>query len=169
MPAENAAQMDLLNYSVSWKGNTLGLVKDVDLTALKPQLVEKKIGKMGDVVLDEVVIGMQGTLKLTLHQVNKTTIQQLCPWWSSGSVALISSARFYSRYANSGVLLLHPVGVSGTDEDVNLVKAFPTLIIPKGDGIIWREVQTEWMCFPDQTEALTNNLLVYGYYGAPPS
>lgn len=168
MPAENAAQMDLLNYTATWKGSTLGLVKDVDPSGLKLKTVQKKIGKVGDVVLDEVVIGMEGTLKITLHQINRTVIQQLRPYWTSGSVALTPSARFYSFYANSGALVLHPVGVAGTDEDITLLRAFPQFMLPKGDGTNWREVPTEWTLFPDQTELLTNNILVYGYYGAAP-
>lgn len=170
MPAENAAQMDLVGYSLSWKTLTLGLVKDADPTGFKLKEAEKKIGKAGDIVVDRVVIGMEGTLKITLHQVNKTVIQQLCPWWTSGTVPLVPSTRYYSHYANAGALIMHPenAGVS-TDEDITLVKAFPRLILPKGDGIAWREVQTEWEIYPDQTQLLTSNLLVYGYYGAPPA
>lgn len=169
MPAENAAQMDLLPYEVKWKTLTLGFCKDVDPTNLRVKTVEKKIGKAGDVVLDRVVIGMEGTIRVVLHQVNKTTIQQLCPWWSSGSVALVPATRYYSQYDNAGELRLHPVGNAGTDEDVVLLKAFPVLVMPKGDGINWREVQTEWNAYPDQTSLLTSNTLVYGYYGNTPT
>jgi hypothetical protein len=167
MPAENTAHMDLTGYEVKWKTLTVGLIKDVDPTGLKPKKKEKKIGKIGDIVIDRVSIGMDGSIKMTLHQVNKTVIQQLCPWWTSGSVALTPATKYHSEYANAGELRLHPLNSGATDEDIVLLKAFPIWGPPKGDGENWREITVEWNIYPDQTAALAGTV-VYGYYGDPP-
>lgn len=168
MPNENAGNMDLLNYQVLWKTTTLGLVKDVDAGSFQLIKRAKVVGKVG-VKIDDVIAGFEGMIRTTLHQVDKTVWQQVCPWWSSGTVAMAPPTRLYSQYANAGLLRLHPVGLGDATNDICFTKAFPNIKVAKGDGINWRELVVEWDIYMDQTELLTNNLIAGAYVGDPPA
>lgn len=167
MPAENAANMDFDNYTALWKTVSLGLVKEVDASGLKLIKREKKVGKVG-VKIDDVVAGFEGTIKTVLHQVDKTVWQQLCPWWTSGTVAAVPPTRGYSQYANAGLLRLHPVTAADATHDLCFTKAFPNVVAAKGDGENWRELVVEWDVYMDQTALLGSNQIAGVYVGDPP-
>lgn len=88
MPSASDARMDLRGYDVSWKGTSIGYVADADFAGFKLKKVEKKIAVFGDIVVDRLLIGAEGSIKTTLQEVNKLNIQQLSPHWSSGSVPI---------------------------------------------------------------------------------
>lgn len=165
---DSLAAMDLFTFKVFWKGTTLGFVKEVDPTGLKPISKEKKVGNFGEAVIDRIRMGVTGSIKTTLHQVKAAVIKDLCAWWTSGPVPLTPSALHFSEYDNAGALRLHPFGIADetVTDDLTYVKAFPVFTPPKAGGD-WREIEVEWNIYPDQTQ-LASGLWITHYHGALP-
>lgn len=164
--------MDGLQYSVSWKGTSIGWTKDVDPSDLKPKAYDRKIGELNNVVIDRIRKGgLEGSIKMTLHEVKVDRLRQLMPHaGSTGAFTLAPTAEVYSEYDNSGPLILHPRTASSTADDITILHAFPIVSLPKNAGDEDREIAVEWNMFPDRT-ALTAGTptIVYGYMGPPPA
>ncbi|MGN6724301.1 MAG: hypothetical protein ACTHLZ_00135 [Tepidisphaeraceae bacterium] len=164
----DVTKVDLYTFSVTWKTLNLGFIKEVDPTNILPIRKEKKIGNLGDMVVDRVWRGLQGTIKTTHHQCDKSMIQAVAPWWTTGTIPGIPSALNFSEYENSGLLTLHPFELppDNTDYDLNFPKAFPVFKLPKTGGD-WREIDVEWSVYADLTQ-LSSQLLITHYIGALP-
>jgi len=169
MPTKNIAHKDLSNCSATWNSVDLGYIKSGDASGLQLKTKELVVGHFGDIPIGAIIIGMQGTLKLTLEQVKKESKQQLSPWWASGVVPMTPALRHKDLYDYAQVLVIHPIGVSGTDEDISLLKAYPMWKPPKFDGKEFQEIEVEFMFWPDRALLATNNYPTYGYFGAPPA
>lgn len=166
------ANLDGFQYEATWKGVSIGWCKDVDPTSIKEKIFERKIGELNNLVIDRIRKGgVEGMPKIVLHEVKVDRIRQLKAWaGSTGAFTISPTAEYYSEYANSGPLILHPRGVSGTADDITFLKAFPITELPKSAGDDDRELPTEWAIFPDRA-ALTDaggTTIVYGYHGPAP-
>jgi hypothetical protein len=148
-------------------------VKNVDLSALKPKFIEKKIEELGDVKIDDLLVGMDGVVKISLKQVKIATMRQLilqAP--GNGSIPGIPTTQYQSMYALAGLLNIHPTDMgSDTSEDFNIVKAAPVLTLPKStEGKNTQDLDCDWMIYPDQTQFIASPpVLVYYYVGPVPS
>lgn len=172
-PVKSATNMDAMVYEVIWKAETIGFTKEVDPTGLKLLKREKRIGELNDLLIDEEIYGLEGTIKIVLHEVKEGRIRQLMPWaGSTGAFAINPTVvAGTSKYGLAQILRLHPKGDAGVTNDIALLKTFPNVTLPKnGGGQVWRELLVEFDVFPDQT-ALTASTptVVYGYVGEPPA
>lgn len=172
-PAKRMSAMDARVYEVTWGGETVGWAKDVDPSGLKFLEREKRIGELDDQLVDVEIYGIEGPIKMTLHEVDVDRIRQLMPWAAaSGAFPLApTSPSGYSMYANAKPLILHPKGVSGTASDFQFAHAFPVVTLPKSaGGKNWRELPVEFRIFIDQ-EALTEVAPTISghYHGALPT
>lgn len=173
MPAKNAAQIIVREFAVTWNAISVGWVMGVDLSGLKPKLLEKKIEEIGDNTIDHVVVGHEGTVKTTLKQVKLATYQQLLlAGTTTGASPLIPSTQYTSLYGLAKVLNFHPTDMaSDVTEDFNFVKATPIVVLPKSSqGKEFMTIDVEWQIYLDQTQLLASPpTLVLGYVGAIPS
>lgn len=171
VPTKGKANTDGFQYEVSWKGDTIGWIKDADPSGLKPRSVEQRIGELNDILIDvHLRGGIDGTVKMTLHEVKAERIRQLMPWAAAtGSFPISPSSTSFSCYDASGELRLHPIGAADTADDLVFLKAFPMISLPKNAGNSQRELPAEFLIFPDHT-ALTDTVSTnsYGYVGDPP-
>ncbi len=172
-PAKAASNMDARTYEVKWKTVTIGFTKDVDPSGLKPLERDKRIAELNDLLIDKEIYGMEGSIKMVLHEVVQGRIRQLMPWAADDSNPFSinpTSTDGLSMYANAGLLTLHPKGDGGTTNDINILKAFPKTSLPKSaGGKNWREISVEWEIFPDQTALVAGSPTVnYGYIGVAP-
>ena len=168
------SKIDGAQYAVSWKGVSIGWTKDVDPSGLKPKAYERKIGELNNIVIDRIRKGgLEGAVKTTLHEVNADRLREMMPWAAAtGGFALNPSAEYYSEYANSGILLLHPrtLPTATVTDDITILHAFPTVMLPKNAGDDDREVEIEWNILPDQAALIASPpTIVYGYIGATPA
>ncbi|HEX8342226.1 MAG TPA: hypothetical protein VF624_15085 [Tepidisphaeraceae bacterium] len=166
------AQKVIRKYALTWDGATLGWVQDVDPSGLKIKTVEKKIGEIGEVIVDHLIVGMEGTIKAVLEQCKLPVLREAIPWAAAtGSIPLVPATQYDSCYARAKILNLHPED-AGDDltEDINLLKAYPIVTLPKsGAGSEFANVPIEFMPYPDQAQLVaTPRVMVYGYIGPIP-
>lgn len=169
MPTKNIAHKDLSNIESTWDGVNLGYVRSGDLSGFGLKYKELQVGEFGDIDVGAIIIGMNGLVKLELEQVKAATKQQLSPWWVSGVVPMTPAIRHKDLYDYAKPLILHPVGTSGTAEDVSFLKAVPLWKPPKFDGKEFQIIEVEFRFFPDRALLATNGYPTYGYHGAPPA
>lgn len=168
---KDLANLDGFNYEVTWKGTSIGWVKDVDLSGLQPKMFERKIGELNNITIDRVHKGgLEGTLKTTLHEVKVDRIRQLKTWAAStGAFTVSPSAEYFAEYANAGPLIFHPRGASTTADDVTFLHAYPKTDLPTFAGEEDRVMSVEWNVYPDRTALIaTPSTIVYGYHGPAP-
>lgn len=169
---KDPSKIDFRGYDLTFKGVTMGWMNDVDPSALKLVMADKKIGALGDILIDQVVIGLTGTVKTEMAQTDLVSLRAATPWApSSGSIPLTPGSQYQSLYAYAGVLVIHPRGVSDTSEDITLLKAVPLPSwIKMSDGKKQRGLAVEWSIFPDQAQLVADSpVLAYGYIGPAPS
>jgi hypothetical protein len=171
-PAKRMTAMDARSLIPTWKTETLGWTKDVDPSGLELLTRDKIIGELDDIVIDKEIYGVQGVVRMTLHEVDSERMRQLCPWAAAtGAFSIAPTTGAYSMYANAGPLVLHPKGVSGTAQDQAFAKAFPMFKLPKGAGAkVWRELPVDFWVFMDQ-DALVDAVptAVAAYVGPLPA
>lgn len=167
MPTDNLAEQSLSNFEATWNGTSVGYVQDADPSTWQLKTIPRMAGKFGDIEIGRIIIGMAGEIKMTLEQVKKETVRQLCPWWSSGTVPMSPAIRHKDLYDYAQQLIIKPVGAGNTDDDITLLKAVPLFGIGKGDGVAWRKINVIWVPFPDRTALASNNYATYGYFGPP--
>jgi hypothetical protein len=172
-PAKNLATMSARAWEIKWKTETIGWTKDCDPSGIKLLEREKRVGELNDILIDIETYGLEGAIKMTLHEVDAERIRQLMPWAAAtGGFQLAPTAvDGDSQYARAGLLTMHPKGDAGVTNDINILKAFPKVSLPKGGGgKVWKELQIEWTFFPDQAALVaTTPTIVYGYIGATPT
>lgn len=152
---KTTASMDAFKYECLWKTVTLGYCKDVDPGNVQLNWLPLTTGETGSTVLDRFFEGLDpnSSVSIVMHQVKVETLQTLCPWWTSGSV-IMTPAMWYSQRANAGLLRLHPIGVSGTAQDLVFPLAYPTFRLPRGNPqgqSTFREIPTTWFMYSDAT------------------
>lgn len=174
--AYDRTRLRLGNYDVSWTKAGGSLVSFGLCDKITPDLelvtLPKKAGSIGDVALGEWIIDVRGTIKTELREIDLTTLQNLCPWYTSGSISLIPATWHKDVYDYAGLLTLHPndIATATTTQDLNLLKAFPTFKPMARDGITPDKIEVTWRFFPDLSQLVSTipPLLVYGYWGTPP-
>jgi hypothetical protein len=127
-----------------------------------------KVGSLGDVKVDDEVIGLEDNsmITTTCREVDAAFYKAMCPWYSTGSVSLVPAVPNTRLYQYAGVLTLHPRGDSGTNNDINLLKAVPLRAFFTTDGKAQKIVTIQFSIYPDRSQ-LPN--LVYGYVGSIPA
>lgn len=159
------------NYDPSWTAAgagsafALGYVDRVtpDITIVTKEI---KVGSIGNVVLGERIIAMTGVVRVECRELDLTAYQKLMPWYTSGSIPMIPSTIHKDLYDYAGLLTLHPTDVSGTSQDLSLVKAVPLIMPMDRDGEADDQFIVDFHFFPDRAQLPT---LVYGYIGPVPA
>lgn len=128
---------------------------------------------LGDVELGARIIGLdKPKVEVVMRQIDLTTIQKLCPWWSSGSVAWTPATLNIEEAAAYGKLLtIHPYDrISGTttDQDVNFLCAVPEIEAPEHKGKEDSTWKVTFWCYPDPAQISGTGQKVYCYIGAAP-
>jgi hypothetical protein len=172
-PTKSLGNMQVVQYAVKWKTETIGWTEDVDPNGLKELTIDKKVGEIGDAVLDRVHVGVQGSIKMVLREVVTERLRQLMPWAAAtGSFALRPTTHVFSEYANAGLLVLHPRHLADnvTTDDITLLKAFPIPSLPKTDSKGFAIIDCMFNIYMDQ-DALSTNPPTYvmGYRGPAPT
>jgi hypothetical protein len=159
-------------YDLTWGSVFMGAADEVDPSGLEIETKEIKVGSMGQVPIGEWIIRLKGTLKAMLREIDIAQIQALMPWYTSGSIPLLPATFHKDMYAYAQILTVHPQDVSGTAEDITLLKAVPTFKKPKRKGDDEATaLETEWRFWPDRAQLTTagSPVLAYGYIGPVPS
>lgn len=167
---KDLGKMKIESWTCLYKGKDLGYSKDLDLSGIDFITKEMQVGNFGPIVLDRVHLGMSGTAKLTLHQVDPATLRYCMPWISgdTGVASLTPTSRYFSEYANAGVVKFLPDGATGDDEAVIFSHAFPILKFPKRNstGADYSEIALEFRPYPNRT--LLPTTVSYGsIFGTP--
>lgn len=159
------------NYDVSWTANggtsyAHGYVDDVGVD-LKLLLQPIKVGSIGPAILGHRVRGLSEDSKVTVEcrEIDLTHFQKMCPWFTTGSVALSPATINKDLYDYAGPLIVHPNDVTGTTQDITLVKAVALRGFMSRNGDDDDVVVIEYRVYPDRAQLPT---LVYGYIGAAP-
>lgn len=158
------------NYDLSWTANggslfALGFVDKVtpDITIVTKDI---KVGSIGDVVLGKRIIALTGLVRVECRELDLTAYQKLMPWYTSGAIPLNPATINKDLYDYAGLLTMHPTDVSGTAQDISLVKAVPVIHQPDRDGVADDKMIVDFHFFPLRTSLPT---LVYGYIGPVPA
>lgn len=169
---KDATKIKPCEYSVKWNDVSIGYSKSVDLSGLKPKFIEKKIEEIGDIKIDDLYVGLEGTIKTVLKQVSEAQYRQLmmaAP--GTGSIPGFPTEQYKSMYSLAKVLNFHPTHMGATlTEDFNVLLAVPVLVLPKStEGKQTMDLEVNWMVYPDQTSLLAEPpVLNYFYIGEIP-
>jgi len=168
---KNITDIVVRDFSPKWKNLTLGWMAGVDLSGLKEKFIEKKLEEVGDITIDRVLVGYEGSIKTMHKQVKIETYRTLKSWAAiSGSVAGSPTALYQSQYALADALNIHPVDMAADlSEDFNFIKAYPSVELPKSaEGKAFVPLTIEWFIYPD-VDKLTAEppVLEYFWIGAP--
>jgi hypothetical protein len=162
----NVARTRLTNYDVTWNSVALGSVDKVT-PDLKMKTVPIKVGSVGDVVLGERIIALEGTIKVEAREIDRAQYAALMPWSSTGSIPLLPATVHEDLYSYAEILTLHPIDLaSATTEDITLIKAVPMVEFFDSDGKKDNNALVTFSFYPDRTQLPT---LAYGYLGPAPS
>jgi hypothetical protein len=177
--ANDITQTKVRNYRATW-GSFVGGYQDKLTMGVKLKTKEVKVGTLGDVVLDERVIGLTGTIKIEFRQLSAAMRNGLMPWSATAgtatpgtagvSIPMIPAAFHTGLYQYAKELVLHPVDLidADTSQDVTFTKAVPW-IKEDADGVADNKLEVEFMIYPDQSQATASPPVIsYGYYGPPP-
>lgn len=169
--AASLGEFKIPKYKVFWGGDLIGFTEDIDLTGVSEKWLDKKVGELGDIVVDKVYLGAEGTVKLMSPQFDSDLIRKLKPFAAAtGAFKLHPEQQFYSAYANSAELRFHPRELNDTltTEDIIYDHAFPIVKLPKlNEGSDnYGKLEVEFTIFPDQTAATAATpTLDYGSWG----
>jgi hypothetical protein len=168
MPTKNDAEMVIRDFAGTWKEVSLGWLEMTDMSGVVEKFAEKKIGEAGgDVVIDQIFIGLEGTIKTTHKQVKLETYRQL-KQDAAGSGAVTGTPALYSsKYAQAGLLKLHPKDMGAdTSEDFNFLKVAPkNVTLPKSaQGKAFIDMEVEWFIFPDKAAYLADPAVLRYYW-----
>lgn len=161
------ARTAVSNYTVSWGDTTpydFGFIDDTDVD-LKLKLKEIKVGTLGDVVLGQRIIALEGSIKVKARELDEAYLRKV---WAAapatGSIPLIPTTAHKDLYDLAQILRLHPTShaANAKDEDIVLVKAVPLLPKRKRDGEADDSDDIEFIFFPDRTKF---PVLDYGWIG----
>ncbi len=84
-----------------------------------------------------------------------------------GLIPMIPATFHADLYSYAQKLTLHPTDVSGTAEDITLLKSFPMFKFPKRKGDDEdTHIEAEWRFWPDRSQLVPGSLLLaYGTIG----
>lgn len=149
------------NYDCTWNSVALGGVNKVDLSKLTLLLEPVKIGSLGNMKLDDRIIGLEDKAMITieLREVTRAIIQKMMPWATQTTGAKLDFMpavnTLMASYAQA--LLLHPRDVADVSQDLSIYKATPVQAFNlTRDGTkddVW---EVMFMIYPDLTK-LPNN------------
>jgi hypothetical protein len=152
---------------IKFNGAWIGWCKEVDPTNLKLILKEIRVPVLGNIVVDHVVLGIEGLLNLDLQEPVLDLAQKLAWGWTSGNVPL--SPRGGTRlYPVAKAMIIHPreLADSVTTHDRNFLKAValcPWLL--KRDGEQVDHWPQQFFIYPNMADLATG--VTYGDIGTP--
>lgn len=147
----------------------LGLCDKID-PALKIVRDPIKTGTTGKITIGSRVIAVEGTIKITVREVNQAIILALAPWnggtLPSGGIALIPPLNT-DLYQYAATLRLHPFDRSDNEEDLVLTQALPiTPLNSERAGLKDEEWTVEFEIYPNRASmATTPTTAPYGTSG----
>ena len=148
------------DYDVKWGSYSLGFV---DKVSPDLKLVTKviKVGTLGDIMIGERIIGLQGGVKVEVRELDAGTLNALMPWsatagsatpgTSSTSIALVPAAFHTDLYDYAKQLTLHPTHLPASDvsQDMVLLKAVGHMsYLGERDGVKDNAMLIEFSFFP---------------------
>ena len=160
------------DWNVTWNSVALGSVDKVtpDLKLITKPI---KVGTLGDIVVGERIIGLDGTVKVELREIDNTQLAALTPWQVSGqAIPMIPTGYHVDLYSYAQLLTLHPTWATDTKTDLNFTKAVPRIINPgEKDGVKDDIIIVEFSFYPDRGSsglAATPPVVTYGTIGTAP-
>lgn len=163
----NPARAGIEVFDVTWNTYNFGGVDKVTPN-IPLKLDPLKIGSMGDLKLDDQVIGFDDNAEIIVEarEIDAAFFQKMCPWWSSGPIALTPATPNTRLYGYAALLTLHASIAGGTTLDINISKAVPIRAIFPTDGKVQKVSTISFKMYPDRTQFPN---ISYGYIGTPPS
>lgn len=163
--AMNLSRTRLTNYTVTWNSVDLGAVDEIGVE-LEIGTKEIKVGSVGDAILGERVINMSGQITVDAREIDLDQLQDLMPWFTSGSIPLLPGTVHKDLYDYAQLLRLHPIDQGATvTQDLCFIKAVPVIGFPEADGEEDNVLTVTFKLFPDRAQLPS---LVYGYVGNAP-
>jgi hypothetical protein len=170
------------DYDVTWGAYVFGAVDKVDPSGMKIKTKPIKVGTLGDIMIGERIIGLEGTLKIEIREVDQVTLKALVPWAATAgqatpgsaavSIPIIPATFHKDRYDYALPLKLHPTHLASSDtsQDMVLLKAVGNFVyLGDRDGVKDNALAAEFMFFPNRSDLTASPPLVnYGYYGVAP-
>lgn len=160
-------------YTVGWTAAGAGAAFDhgyVDkVTPILPlKLKPLKIGSLGDIKLGDRVIGIDDGAKIQVvcREIDLTFFQKMMPWYTSGSIPGKPATVNKDLYDYAGPLVVHPNDVSGTTQDITVLKAVPLRDFMTRDGVADDSITVEYVIYPDRAQL--PSVAAWFYVGAAP-
>jgi hypothetical protein len=154
----------LTDWDVTWGTYSLGYVDKVT-PDLKIKTMPLKVGTLGDIEVGHRIIGLEGSIKVEVREIDFVMQRSLTPWGgTSGTVVNLMPTLPADLYDYAKALLLHPHDKgSDVSEDVHLLKTVPKIIpATERDGMKYDVWTIEFQVFFDRAQLPQ---LVYGTIG----
>ena len=159
------------NWDVLYNSVALGGLNKVDLSKLALLLEPVKIGSLGNMKLDDRVIGLEdgALISVEIREITRAKIEAALPWVSgttvTGRIPLLPPINTLLSNAYAHALVLHPRGAADVNQDITLLKAVPVQLFNLSrDGTkddVW---ELMFRLYPDMS--ITPPANPYGYIGA---
>jgi hypothetical protein len=166
----------LTNYVCTWNDEAtvsgdkvvLETIDEVDLSELDLQKKEIKVGAVGDALLGERIIGMEGAIKVQVRAIDLAIVRKLTPWApSSGPVPATPAGVNVDLYQYAKRLRLHPIDKTDASEDVVFLKTVPMIPAPfSADGVEDNVLEVTFAVYLDRGQLPDK---VYYYTGGLPA
>ena len=162
------SRLRLGNYDVVWNSVFMGATDKVnpDFTL---KLKEKKVGSLGDIVIGHWILGLEGKVTCEFREVDKTAMQKVMPWYTSGNIPLVPATWHKDLYDYAQTLILHPsdLAEATVDQDLAFTKTVPIYRPMERDGETPDKIIIDFMLYPDRSQLTTGGapVLTYGNYG----
>lgn len=167
MQTLNPNKLAITDWDVKWGTYGFGGVDKVT-PDIKLVTKPKKVGSLGDVDLGAFIVGLSGSIKVEVREIDHTLYEQVVPWNNGTvqtSVPLFVPSKPADLYDYAKVLVLHPSTLASnvTNLDVVLSKAVLLNSYPgERDGVNDDKNVFEFIFFPDRAQFPN---LVYGTIG----
>ena len=136
--------------TVSYKGVDLGHTKGAVKLTYKPEYEDIIVNQYGQTAVDKVLKKEVLQVQVPLAETQLVNIQKMLPFSSTaGSAVKFGSEAGQRLSVLAGELLLHPIAVTGTSEDVAIYKA-----------VVSGETQLEYAIDSERVVAVTFDALI---------
>jgi hypothetical protein len=159
------------NWDVKWNSLPLGGCNKVDLSKLALLLEPVKIGSLGNMKLDDRVIGLEdgAMIGVEVREITRAQIELAMPWFAgttvTGTIQLMPPINTLLANAYAHALVLHPRGEGDVNQDITLTKTVPVQLFNLSrDGTkddVW---ELMFRIYPDLSVTPPAN--PYGHVGA---
>lgn len=157
----NLGRTQVSDYDVFWNNYALGAVDKVT-PDLKPVTKPIKVGTLGDVMVGERFIGLEGKITVEVREIDKAAAQQLLAWNAGSATASVPfqpPSYHEDLYDFAQQLTIHPTFMgTNTTLDQIFTKAVPILLEGLGerDGVGDDKMKVEFRIYPDRAQLLAS-------------